>query len=219
MALHAHDVAGMFRDLRAVSRATGADSKPLAASLKSRIAAVKARAPKKRRRVFCCEWFDPIFTSGHWVPELVALAGGRDILARPGRASTRVEWSQVASAAPEVIVLMPCGFAPERTVGELGLLTRRRGWSRVPAVAAGEVYVVDGPSYFNGAGPRLADALEILAEILYPDIYCSKRVRPGVRRLRRDEIEPTQAAPAAHVRSALLRKGTVYDEELHPRRS
>jgi iron complex transport system substrate-binding protein len=209
----------MFRDLRAVAKAARVDAKPVEAQIRRRIEAVASRAPRKRRRIFCCEWFDPIFTTGHWVPELVELAGGRDILARPGRASRRVEWAEVAAAAPEVIVLMPCGFAPERTVAELGLLTRRRGWGKVPAVAAGEVHVVDGPSYFNGAGPRLADGLEIIAGILYPDIYCPGAVREGVRRLRREELEAPAAAPAGEVRRALLRKGTVYDEEVHPRRS
>jgi iron complex transport system substrate-binding protein len=94
-----------------------------------------------------------------------------------------VEWSRLAEAAPEKLVLIPCGFSMDRTERELGALTSRPEWPRLPAVRTGEVYLADGPAFFNGAGPRLVDGLEILAEILHPEAF-PRRHRRGWRRLR-----------------------------------
>jgi iron complex transport system substrate-binding protein len=99
---------------------------------------------------------------------MVEMAGGRDPLATKGKESRRIEWQAVVDAAPEVVILMPCGLSRERTMHELPKVTSRPGWATLPATASGEVYHADGPSYFNGAGPRLVDGLEILAEILHP---------------------------------------------------
>ncbi len=221
----------MFRDLRLVAKATNVDAAPLERRLRARIDAIVRRIPKSPRpRVFCCEWLDPIFTTGHWVPELVRMAGGHDPLAADRKDSHPVPWSDVARCAPEKLILMPCGFTPERTLREISLLTRRRGWALLPAVKSGEVYVADGPNYFNGAGPRLVDALEILAEAIHPELICktspAKRgvrarsrggPRAGYRRLTRAEISDTPSESKGEVRAALLRKGTIYDEDEHPR--
>jgi iron complex transport system substrate-binding protein len=183
LALHAHDFEGMFDDLREVAEAAGADARPLERRLRRRIEAVKRRArglPK--RRVFCMEWLEPVYCSGHWVPEMVEMAGGVDRVARKKRDSRRVEWEELIEFAPETLILMPCGFSIARTRKELSTVTRRLEWARLPAVKAGEVYLADGPSYFNGAGPRLVDGLEILAEILHPDIFRRRR-RGGYSRL------------------------------------
>lgn len=184
LALHAHDFEGMFRDLRELGRALGLDPAPLERRLRDRIARVRRRARGlPRRRVFCMEWFDPPFTSGHWVPEMVEMAGGRDRLALEKRDSRRVDWSEIEAFAPEALILMPCGFTMKRAERELPVLRARPEWGRLPAVRAGEVYLVDGPSYFNGAGPRLVDGLEILAEILHPEAFPRRR-RRGWRRVR-----------------------------------
>jgi iron complex transport system substrate-binding protein len=169
LALHAHDFEGMFTDLRELAEAAGAESRALERSLRRRIDTVARRARGlPRRRVFCLEWLDPLFASGHWVPEMVEMAGGRDDLARRRKDSPRVTWPALAEYAPEVLVLIPCGFTLERTRREMPLVTGRAEWKSLPAVRSGEVYVADGHSYFNGAGPRLVDGLEILAEIIHP---------------------------------------------------
>jgi iron complex transport system substrate-binding protein len=185
LALHAHDLEGMFKDLRELARAAGGDSGRLERALRRRIRRVSLKAaglPKKR--VFCMEWLDPVYASGHWVPEMVELAGGRDELARKKRPSTRIEWSRVLEFAPEALILMPCGFTIERTLREMSRVTRRPGWRKIPAVRTNDVYLVEGPSYFNGAGPRLVEGLEILAEILHPEEFPRRR-RRGVLKLRK----------------------------------
>jgi len=169
LALHAHDFEGMFSDLRELGEAIGADPRALEKSLRRRIETVTRRARGLRpKRVFCMEWLEPVYTTGHWVPQMVDMVRGRDVLAHPRKNSRRVEWADVVAAAPEALILMPCGLTMERTRKELPVAARRPEWARLPAVARGEVYQVDGPAYFNGAGPRLVDGLEILAEILHP---------------------------------------------------
>jgi iron complex transport system substrate-binding protein len=176
---HAHDFEGMFADLREFATAAGADARALERSLRRRVDAVAKRARSlPKRRVFCLEWLDPPFASGHWVPEMVAMAGGADALARPQRDSVRTTWEAVAAAAPDVLIVMPCGFTPDRTRRELPAAASRPEWSSLPAVRNGEVYVADGHAYFNGSGPRLVDGLEILAEILHPGAF-PRRHRKG----------------------------------------
>jgi iron complex transport system substrate-binding protein len=183
LALHAHDFEGMFADLRELAELLGKDARPLEKKLRRRIDAVtKKTRSLPKRRVFCMEWMDPVFASGHWVPEMVEMAGGHDPLASKGKESRRIEWSAVVDAAPDVLILMPCGLSRERTIREMPKVTAREGWSALPAVKAGEVYHADGPSYFNGAGPRLVDGLEILAEILHPEVF-PRRHRKGYARL------------------------------------
>jgi iron complex transport system substrate-binding protein len=183
LALHAHDFEGMFGDLRELAELLGKDARPLERALRRRIDAVVRKTRKlPKRRVFCMEWIDPVFASGHWVPEMVEMAGGHDPLATKGKESRRIEWSAVVEAAPERLILMPCGLSRERTLRELPRVTERPGWASIPAVRSGEVYHADGPSYFNGGGVRLVDGLEILAEILHPDVF-PRRHRRGYARI------------------------------------
>lgn len=183
LSLHAHDFEGMFQDLRELGDLLGKDARPLEKKLRRRIDAVRRKTKKlPKRRVFCMEWMDPVFASGHWVPEMVEMAGGHDPLASKGKESRRIHWQAVVDAAPDVLILMPCGLSRERTVREMPKVTGRAGWGSLPAVKAGEVYHADGPSYFNGAGPRLVDGLEILAEILHPEVF-PRRHRRGYTRL------------------------------------
>jgi iron complex transport system substrate-binding protein len=183
LALHAHDFEGMFADLRELGALLGKDARPLETSLRRRInAVVKKTRRLPKRRVFCMEWIDPVFASGHWVPEMVEMAGGIDPLAMKGKESRRVEWKDVVEAAPETLILMPCGFSLAQTLRELPIAVARPGWAELPAVRNRRVYHADGPSYFNGAGPRLIDGLEILAEILHPESF-PRRHRRGYARL------------------------------------
>jgi iron complex transport system substrate-binding protein len=166
---------GMFADLRKTADAVGADPRPLERSLRARLAAVERKTRRlPRRRVFLMEWLDPVFASGHWVPEMIEVAGGTDGLARRGK-SRRLEWTELADYAPDVLVVMPCGFAPERTRKDLEAVAARPGWDAIPAVRSGEVWIADGPAYFNGAGPRLVDGVELLASIFHPEAFPRRR--------------------------------------------
>jgi iron complex transport system substrate-binding protein len=185
LALHAHDFEGMFTDLRELAEAVGRDPGPLERALRCRIDRVARRSRGlRKKRVFCMEWLDPVYTTGHWVPEMVGRAGGREVLGRADRNSRRATWAEVVDAAPETLILMPCGLTMERARKELPVATRRPEWGRLPAVRRGEVFLADGPSYFNGAGPRLVDGLEILAEILHPEEF-PRRHRRGWTRIGR----------------------------------
>ncbi|HZD98268.1 MAG TPA: cobalamin-binding protein [Micromonosporaceae bacterium] len=116
--------------------------------------------------VLFVEWLDPLMPGGHWVPEQVAAAGGRPLVLGPGEHSVPQHWDDVRRLAPDVVVFGPCGFTPERTIGELDVARQWPGWADVPAVRNDEVWVVDGPAYFNRPGPRVIDGAEILAAVL-----------------------------------------------------
>jgi iron complex transport system substrate-binding protein len=138
-------------------------------TLRERLARVEeAVAGLPSPRVGCIEWLDPPFSAGHWVPEMVSLAGGEDLFSRPGEPSVRLSWDEVFGAAPEVLVLMPCGFGVERTVHEARALPEVPGWGELPAVESGRVWAVDANSYFSRPAPRLVEGVEILAHILHP---------------------------------------------------
>ena len=124
-----------------------------------------------RPRVVCIEWMEPPMTAGNWVPELVAFAGGDNLLSQGGQHSPWLEWSDLVAADPDVLILMPCGWSISRTRADLHCLMSRPEWSALKAVREGKVFVADGHHYFNRPGPRLLDSAEILAEILHPDLY------------------------------------------------
>jgi iron complex transport system substrate-binding protein len=110
-----------------------------------------------------------LYAAGHWVPEMVALAGGYDVLGREGEPSAKIAWSEVVDAKPEVILLMPCGFDMRRTVKEATPLRALPGWDRLSAVKTGSVFALNGNAYFSRPGPRLVNGLEILARIIHPE--------------------------------------------------
>ena len=141
----------------------------LVEGLRQRIELVGHREPDKRPRVVCLEWFEPLYCAGHWVPEIVALAGGFDVLGKKGEPSAKIEWSAVIAARPEVILLMPCGFDLRRTVKESTPLRALPGWNELPAVKSGNVFALNGNAYFSRPGPRLVNGLEILARLIHPE--------------------------------------------------
>jgi iron complex transport system substrate-binding protein len=126
---------------------------------------------KTRPRVFVCEWLDPPFAAGHWVPDMVAVAGGEDVAAEPGEPSRRLSWSDVAALDPDVIVLAPCGFDLDRTLAETDPDTLRRELGETSARREGMVFAVDANAYFSRPGPRLVDGVELLAHLLHPGAY------------------------------------------------
>lgn len=150
----------------------GGETRSKVSDLRERISRVeKAVSRRPKPRVGCIEWLDPPFSAGHWVPEMVEFAGGRDLFAEPGEASRRMTWQEVFEASPEVLVLMPCGFDVERAMSEVHVLAGQPGWKETPAVKNGRVWVVDANSYFSRPAPRLVEGVEILARILHPEAF------------------------------------------------
>ncbi|MFJ6053718.1 cobalamin-binding protein [Streptomyces sp. NPDC092307] len=138
------------------------------AELRGRLAEVRRRTQgRPRPRVVAVEWLDPLWPAGHWVPEQITAAGGEPLLADPGEHTEPMSWEAVREARPDVVLVLPCGFPPERTLTELGLLTSLPGWDELPAVQAGQVWVLDGPAYFNRPGPRVVRGAEVLAHVLH----------------------------------------------------
>ncbi|MEV6681528.1 cobalamin-binding protein [Streptomyces erythrochromogenes] len=151
------------------------------AALHARLAEVRRlTAGRPRPRVVAIEWLDPLWPAGHWVPEQIACAGGEALLAAPGEHTGPMTWDSVRAARPDVVLVLPCGFPPERTLRERDLLTALPGWHDLPAVRQGRVWVLDGPAYFNRPGPRVVRGAEVLAEVLHS-------VRAG------DPVAPSEA--------------------------
>ncbi|MFE5548080.1 cobalamin-binding protein [Streptomyces sp. NPDC056534] len=136
--------------------------------LRDRLTAVRGLAAGRvRPRVVAVEWLDPLWPAGHWVPEQITCAGGEPLLATPGEHTKPMTWEAVRAARPDVLLVLPCGFPPERTVREREVLTSLPGWDDLPAVRSGAVWVLDGPAYFNRPGPRVVRGAEVLAHVLH----------------------------------------------------
>jgi iron complex transport system substrate-binding protein len=171
VSLDPHSLKDVLADIRTVGAATGheTEAEALVRSLEQRLAAVRdraaARPAEKRPRAVALEWLDPPFIGGHWVPEMIAAAGGVDALAQPGDSSRRVTWDEIAAADPDVLVVMPCGFDEAGARAQIELIADRPKWQRLRAVQAGRVHAVDANGCFSRPGPRLVDGIERLAEI------------------------------------------------------
>jgi iron complex transport system substrate-binding protein len=140
--------------------------------LADRLEDVRARAAGlPRPSLVCLEWLDPAWIAGHWMPEVVEAAGGNDALGQAGLPSFRATWTEIANAAPEVLIVMPCGFGMERTLEEIDVLLTVPQVRQLPAFISGQVYVVDSSGFFSRAGPRLIDGLEMLASLLHPQAF------------------------------------------------
>lgn len=173
VSLEPADLAGILDNIRLIGELTAreAAAASLVEDLVRRIDRVRAAVDgRPHRRVACIEWLDPLFVAGHWVPEMVAIAGGVDVLGQVRTPSFVVPWDAIVAAQPDVIVVMPCGFTVPRIRQDVHLLIGRQGWSALSAVQAGQVYLTDASAYFNRPGPRIVTGVEIMAKILHPEI-------------------------------------------------
>jgi iron complex transport system substrate-binding protein len=175
LSLSPQRLADVLSNVKTVGDFTGrtTEARTLIAALRTRLDRVALATVSAERlpRVFCLEWLDPPWTAGHWVPEMVGLAGGIEGLTTAGVPSRRATWPEIAEYAPEVVVLMPCGFDLERTRREAAWTAWPEEWARLPAVRAGRVWAVSGTDYFNRPGPRLFDGVEVLARIFHPERF------------------------------------------------
>ncbi len=165
----------VWRDIACVAEALGVPERgqALCEELTGRITAVAEQTQRVRPQpsVACLEWIDPLMAAGNWVPELVTLAGGRNLFGEVGAHSPWLELEALAAADPDFVVVLPCGFDIARCRAELPPLVEQPTWKSLRAVREGRVFLTDGNQYFNRPGPRLVDSLELLAEILHPDHF------------------------------------------------
>lgn len=138
--------------------------------------------PVPAPRVWCCEWLEPLMAAGHWVPEMIAMAGGKPLFAEAGQKSVWLHWDAVRKADPEVILIFPCSYSMEQTNAEISRLTRRTGWTKLSAVKNGRVYIVDG-ELFHHAGPRLLTGTRLAARLIHPEIFPARGLSRYYRKL------------------------------------
>ena len=168
------DLEGILDSFMDVGRATGTETraKELVETLRERIEAVKARAARLPTiRTFCLEWLEPPFVGGHWIPEMVSLAAGENLLSDKGQRSKEVTWRAVANASPEVVVFMPCGYYLAEAEEEAVRIYGAPEFRETTAFGSEMVFATDASSYFSRPGPRLVDGLEILAWAIHPDAF------------------------------------------------
>ncbi|BAZ30466.1 putative iron transport system substrate-binding protein [Cylindrospermum sp. NIES-4074] len=165
----------VWTDIEQVGKAFGVDSVKVIENLEARVKIcqqkIQGLSLAELPKVVCIEWTDPLMTAANWIPELVNLAGGQTLFSVAGKPSPQLQWETLIASNPDIIVFMPCGFDLHRTRQEAKVLTQRPEWQKLHATQAGRVFVTDGNAYFNRPGPRLVDSLEILAEILHPEIF------------------------------------------------
>ena len=177
----------VIRNIRTVGRATGAEEKAdeIAEGMEARIEAVRVKAADADTRpsVLHVEWADPLMCGGHWVPEMVDLAGGANTFGDKDTGTFKLEWDEVVERQPDVIVMMPCGFDVKRGLEDVPILAERDGWKDLPAVRNDRVYVVDASAYTSRSGPRLVTGLEIMAEMIHPELFSGYIPEQGALRL------------------------------------
>lgn len=194
VSLEPYALADLWRDIERVADACGRgeQGEVLNRSLQARIGAIAARAQQagSQPRAAAIEWLEPLMAAGNWVPELIEMAGGRNLFGVAGGHSPWMEWEQVLEADPDAIIALPCGFDLERTRSEMHWMTERSGWSGLKAVQAGRVFICDGNQYMNRPGPRLVESLQAFAEMLHPELFEPKlegaaweRLGAGIREL------------------------------------
>lgn len=175
VSLEPHDLNGILQNITDVAAALDAqqEGEALLEQLQDRIDIIrhKLKFVDSRPTVACIEWLEPLMVSGNWVPEMVEIAGGKNILGVPGKHSPFIQWEDIQLQNPDIIIVMPCGFSIERTMKEIDLLINRPGFSFLKAAKNNQIYIADGNQFFNRSGPRIVDSIEILAEIIQPKFF------------------------------------------------
>jgi len=171
--LDPHNLDDILAGIMDVAKKIGkiSEAENLIGSLRKRIEYVKNKSVKSRPKVLCIEWLDPLFTAGHWVPQMVEIAGGINGISVVGEPSRRMKIGEAVMFDPDIIVLMPCGFQISRTKQEHFKLARNSEWRSLRATRNNNVYAVDANSYFSKPGPRTVTGIEILAKIFQPEKF------------------------------------------------
>jgi iron complex transport system substrate-binding protein len=176
VSLDAHtvqDIIDSIAEVGAVANARG-QAADVTAGLEARIANVRrAVSAKERPRVLALEWLDPPFAPGHWVPEMIEIAGGTSLVGRTGSHSSQMTWDSLSALDPDVLIIMPCGYDLDATKRDAEAARARLRGVAPRAIDGGRAYAVDGSAYFNRSGPRFVTGIEILAGILHPDVFAA----------------------------------------------
>jgi iron complex transport system substrate-binding protein len=182
-----HSIAEIFSNLRELGAATGrsAQAEELKTAAHARLQNVIERTKKapRRPRVLCLEWIDPYYCCGHWVPEMVELAGGEAALGRKSADSVRISWTDIAALSPEILIVSPCGFGVEEAAEQAKHLLQQPGWNDLPAVLNDRVFAVNANAYFARPGPRVVDGVELLAHLIHPDVCDWRGSRNAFRQI------------------------------------
>jgi len=173
IALEPKNLSGILETILIIGEVTGTQERAeeITEKLGSRIEVIRSRLGDKRDRprVFCLEWLDPPYVAGHWIPEMVEIAGGDCGIGKPGEPSFKVTWDEIVEFAPQKLLIMPCGYNIEKTFEEIDAVSSKDEWFKLPATGRGEIYLLDANSYFSRPGPRVVDGLEILAKTIQPE--------------------------------------------------
>ena len=147
-------------------------AKEITNSLEKRIQNIKKIENDKKPKVLAIEWIGPFFTAGHWIPEMIQIAGGVNMISKIGEHSRRLDFQEVIKSDPDIIIMMPCGFDTKRTILEYNnILKENKIWNSLKAVKNGQIFAVDANSFFSKPSIRTVDGLEILAKIIQPDKF------------------------------------------------
>jgi iron complex transport system substrate-binding protein len=176
ISLQPNILSDVWSDLEKIGHMFDVDSVKVIENLEARVKIVQQRtkglsATEALPTVACIEWTDPLMVAANWIPELVELAGGKPLFGITGQNSSQLRWESLIASNPDVIIFMPCGFDLNRARTDAQLLANRPEWQALHATQTGRVYVTDGNAYFNRPGPRLVESLEILADVLHPEIF------------------------------------------------
>ena len=169
-----HDVSEILTSIKDISKIIGKEKEGngLIDSLSKRLEFVKGKTFEKKQKVVAIEWVDPFFTSGHWIPEMIEVAGGENLISLEKMPSRKMKLEEIKEANPDIIVVMPCGFDVKRTINEYKkVLAGNPEWNELKAVKENNVYAVDANSYFSKPSLRTITGIEILANIFHPDVF------------------------------------------------
>jgi iron complex transport system substrate-binding protein len=210
LSLNPRNLGDVWDDISRVARETSREdvSKKLLAEIELRLHALKRQVDKisRRPRVAFLEWLDPFYVGGHWVPEMIALAGGEDVFGQVGAPSFGVELKDIVVAAPDIIVIAPCGYDAEQARKEYCSMTFPSAWDAIPAVRYGCIYAFEANAYASRPGPRLVTGVEALAKIFHPDIVVASEAASAfeIASRTRENYGANSAAPDLSRRAHIL---------------
>ena len=179
LTMNPHDIEGILLTIMDISKKIGAaqEGEDLVGALRTRIKYIKNKNFNRRPNVLAIEWIEPFFTAGHWVPEMIELVGGKNLISKKGEHSRKMLLDEIIKIDPELIILMPCGFNVERTIKEYkNILEKNSEWNSLRAVKEKKVFIVDANSFFSKPSLRTIIGIEILAKIIQPEIFNELKV-------------------------------------------
>jgi iron complex transport system substrate-binding protein len=194
LCLNPQDLGDVWRDILWVGEATcrGHEAEALLKKIGTRLGELECQleSVEHRPRVAILEWLEPFYVAGHWVPEMIEVAGGKDVLGRKRTPSFRVTAEDVIDAAPEILLIAQCGYSAQQARDEYRGMSFPEEWSAIPAVRNSRVYALDASGYFSRPGPRLITGIEALARILHPTVMVSAEAESVMLPIASARVEP-----------------------------